>query len=108
MTLYFIYGTLRQGQYNHKRFDLDKHTICLGSGELEGFGMHMNQFCDFPEIVPNPNFTVHGELVMFNPGPKSKEVEKCCDEVRKGVYLPLPKSWSWIKRFVNRGNLLEF
>lgn len=63
----FLYGSLKQGQYNHKRFGLDKGARFLGTTSIPKFRLFHNDI--FPAAVPDENskFSLMGEIYDLPP-----------------------------------------
>jgi gamma-glutamylcyclotransferase (GGCT)/AIG2-like uncharacterized protein YtfP len=61
----FIYGSLKRGHFNNKRWKFDERTRFLGEGSI--FGFQMYNLGDFPCIVPtgDPDHVIHGEVFEF-------------------------------------------
>jgi len=65
MSLVFIYGSIRKGNFNHTRYGFDKNTKFLSNAKLNGAKMY--SLGSYPCIVltNNPDDIVYGEIYEY-------------------------------------------
>ncbi len=89
----FVYGTLRRGCYNHKRFGMDIEGKYIRKDILSGFKLVHAQY---PFMIPtgDDNDVVLGELYTISEAYKWRldSIEQGYDlkEVSKGIYAYIP------------------
>lgn len=76
MSIIFVYGTLKEGCYNHTRFGFDKGTKFLEDAVLRGARMY--DLGEYPCVVltGNEEEQVHGEVYEFVDDACEKEIRR--------------------------------
>ena len=60
--VFFVYGTLKKGQFNHTRYGFDQKTKYLGEGVLDGAKLYDLGGCPAIILTKNKRAKVYGEL----------------------------------------------
>ena len=71
-----LYGSLRNGLYNNRRFDLQNKSEFLGTTKVEGYALY--SLGPYPGIYPSENSSVIVEVRKFS-GKQQLEVAKSID-----------------------------
>ena len=71
-----LYGSLRDGLYNNRRFDLQNRSEFLGMTKVRGYALH--SLGPYPGIYPSEGFSVIAEVRRFS-GKQQLEVAKSID-----------------------------
>ncbi|WP_440946406.1 gamma-glutamylcyclotransferase family protein [Methanosarcina sp. T3] len=90
-----LYGSLRNGLYNNRRFDLQNRSEFLGTIKIDGYALY--SLGPYPAVYPSENGSVVAEVRRFS-GKKQLEVAKSIDYMelfggyhREYVNLELPE-----------------
>ncbi|MGA9189126.1 MAG: gamma-glutamylcyclotransferase [Methanosarcina sp.] len=71
-----LYGSLRDGLYNSRRFDLQNRSELLGTTKVRGYALY--SLGPYPGIYPSEGFSVVVEVRRFS-GKQQLEVAKSID-----------------------------
>jgi gamma-glutamylcyclotransferase (GGCT)/AIG2-like uncharacterized protein YtfP len=90
-----LYGSLRNGLYNNRRFDLQNRSEFLGTTKIDGYALY--SLGPYPAVYPSEKGSVVAEVRRFS-GKKQLEVAKSIDYMelfggyhREYVDLELPE-----------------
>ncbi|MHC1756189.1 MAG: gamma-glutamylcyclotransferase [Methanosarcina sp.] len=71
-----LYGSLRNGFYNNRRFDLQNTSEFLGTTKIDGYSLY--SLGPYPAVYPSENGSVVAEVRRFS-GKKQLKVAKSID-----------------------------
>ena len=71
-----LYGSLRNGLYNSRRFDLPNRSEFLGTARVPGYALY--SLGPYPAVYPSENGSVVAEVRRFS-GKKQLEIAKSID-----------------------------